>query len=79
MHPSGVTHITVQTDLEGIAQCLKWLSFVPVSNKLPRMLTAADGRGVYRTRDPGEPRGGVCAEPQGQGVRGGTLVDLWIL
>jgi acetyl-CoA carboxylase/biotin carboxylase 1 len=33
MDPSGVTHITVETDHEGIAECLKWLSFVPAKHR----------------------------------------------
>eukprot|EP01083_Nonionella_stella_P225808 802487_1 len=29
MAPSGVSHLTVENDLEGVMACLRWLSFVP--------------------------------------------------
>ena len=29
MHPNGVSHLTVGDDVEGVAEVLRWLSFVP--------------------------------------------------
>ncbi|GAB5367517.1 hypothetical protein AAMO2058_001237200 [Amorphochlora amoebiformis] len=35
MHNNGVTHLVCQDDLEGVAQCIEWLSYVPESRGKP--------------------------------------------
>jgi acetyl-CoA carboxylase/biotin carboxylase 1 len=31
MYPNGVSHLVVQDDMEGVMECLKWLSYVPAT------------------------------------------------
>jgi acetyl-CoA carboxylase/biotin carboxylase 1 len=32
MYPNGVSHIVVQDDMEGVIECLRWLSYVPATS-----------------------------------------------
>ena len=43
MHPNGVSHLTVEDDVSGVAEILRWLSFVPrVKDAPPPCLAATD-------------------------------------
>lgn len=37
MLANGVSHLVVQDDLEGVYEIIRWLSFVPLTNKLPKL------------------------------------------
>jgi len=43
MHPNGVSHLTVESDVEGVAEIMRWLSFVPrVKGAPPALLPCSD-------------------------------------
>jgi len=43
MHPNGVSHMTVDNDVEGVKEILKWLSFVPATKfDQPAVLAPTD-------------------------------------
>ncbi|KAH8046017.1 acetyl-CoA carboxylase [Aureococcus anophagefferens] len=51
MHPNGVSHMTVDNDVEGVKEILKWLSFVPATKfDQPAVLAPSDPV----DRDPGQ-------------------------
>eukprot|EP00475_Leptophrys_vorax_P008339 TRINITY_DN1537_c0_g4_i1.p1 TRINITY_DN1537_c0_g4~~TRINITY_DN1537_c0_g4_i1.p1 ORF type:complete len:2027 (+),score=613.54 TRINITY_DN1537_c0_g4_i1:735-6083(+) len=61
MFPNGVSHLTVQDDMEGVFECLRWLSYVPSTSR-----NVAPVPSLKLVEDPVDrvvesvPRGGPC-------------------
>mmetsp|Transcript_26894 Transcript_26894/g.75704 ORF Transcript_26894/g.75704 Transcript_26894/m.75704 type:complete len:1855 (+) Transcript_26894:1371-6935(+) len=76
MVPNGVTHIQVPDDQGGVEAILRWLSYVPATNKmLPPMLPTSDpvdrAVGYTPTKEPYDPRWFVCGRQVGESFETG--------
>ena len=46
MHPNGVSHLTVESDVEGVAEIMRWMSFVPSRRGAPPALLPCSTRSI---------------------------------
>jgi biotin carboxylase/acetyl-CoA carboxylase carboxyltransferase component len=72
MHPNGVSHVTVDSDVEGVSEIMRWLSFVPRVKGAPPPVTKSEDpidRPVefLPTKAPYDPRHMLNGTPDARG------------